>query len=555
MRVRIPSRIGVQTALLALLAILPAAHPLDAQHRDARLPDPGSVWLEFGMRLDNWTEQFGADGQREPTYANSDGLIAQRLYPGPLPLINDLNRDALALGFDSLTESDFSMGRLDYQTLNAQMRRLSAGLEFGVIPRVAVGVRIPFTISDVEPAFVFDSLSATVMGALSAFPPDATFFEDARTSMTQLDVLIAGGSLTGQELADAIALRADTDAFLTALELRAGGELLVPTGASAAGSQMRALFGGFAAAFDSLNLSLPDLILPDNATAEDLRRFLEDAPVSGAAPTRTKSSISMPEIEVSARFGVLDQITPRSVADLGAASASGPDSAANADAIARRRGLRFRTSVGALLRIPRAQNGLPPMADPSSFLNLPVGDGQTDIEMSVYQDIALGGWLMVRAVGRYGIQMADELPLRVHPPDRPYAFASTEAVVNRDLGDYAQIVLRPSIRFNSAIWFGLEYDFWKMGNTKFSLREPTADVPVASPLEIETSQTRHMLGFGITYDLSEARSREDVLENRVPIRNPWQFTLSFRRAFAGAGGRTPATFRYMATFRIPIGIY
>lgn len=559
MRLRIPSRSAARSALLASVLLLPGASPADAQQRDARLPDPGDLWLELGLTLDNWTEQFGdgesgAGGGREPAYSNFDGPLAQRLYPGPLPLIEDLNSDAAVLGFDPIVENDFSMGRLDYQNLNAQMRRLSAGFELGVFRRIALGVRVPFVISDVEPAFVFDSLSATVMGALSAFPADATFFEDSRVSLGQLDALIAGGTLTGPTLDEAIQLRAETDAFLTALEIRAGGERLVPTGTSAAGAQMRALFTGFGTRFDSLGLSLPDFILPDHATAADVRRFLEDAPVSGLVPTRARSSLSMPEFEVSARIGLLDQITPRSTADLGAESGPVPDSSASA-AGAARRGIRFRTALGGLVRIPRLQNGLAPMADPMNFLNLPVGDGQTDIEMSVYQDVAWGSWLMLRAVGRYGIQMADELTLRVRSPDRPYAFASTEAVLKRDLGDYAEIVLRPSIRFNSAIWIGLEYDFWKLGDTKFAVIEPTAEVPDASPLELETSQTRHMLGVGFTYDLSEARSRDDVLENRLPVRSPWQFTIGIRRAFAGSGGRTPATFRYMATFRIPIAIF
>ena len=559
MRLRIPSRSAVPAALLAsllLLSSLAAPRQAHAQHRDARLPDPGDLWLELGLTLDNWSDQFGTgeDGGREPVHSNFDGPIAQRLYPGPLPLVQDLNGDAAALGFDPLEESDFSMGRLDYQNLNAQMRRFSAGFEFGVFRRIALGVRVPFTISDVEPAFVFDSLSATVMGALSAFPPDATFFEDSRVSLGQLDALIAGGTLTGPELADAILLRAETDAFLTALEIRAGGERLVPTGASAAGTQMRARFSDFGARFDSLGLSLPDFILPDHATADDVRRFLEDAPVSGTVPTRTRSSISMPEFEVSARIGLLDQITPRSTADL-AVEGAVEDSSSGPSGAARRRGIRLRTTVGGLVRIPRFQNGAPPMADPMNFIDLPVGDGQTDIEVSIYQDVALGSWLMLRAVGRYGIQMADELALRVRSPDRPYAFASTEAVLKRDLGDYAQVVLRPSIRFNSAIWIGLEYDFWSLGDTKFAVVEPTADVPDAAPLELETSQTRHMLGVGITYDLSEARSREDVLQDRLPVRSPWQFTMGVRRAFAGSGGRTPATFRYMATFRVPIAIF
>jgi hypothetical protein len=223
-------------------------------------------------------------------------------------LIEDLNRDAAALGFDPITETEFSMGHIHYQTINAQRRRLAAGLEVGVFRRIAIGVRVPFTHTDLEPALTFDSLTATVMGALTTFPPGQPFFADARSAINDLDALIAGGSLVGQELDDAIQLRADTDAFVSALQLRAGGELLVPTGLSSAGTQMRSRYDGFSTGFDSLGLALPALTLRDVASAADLQRFLEDSPVAGMVPARASSGLSMAEFEVSARFGLIDQI-------------------------------------------------------------------------------------------------------------------------------------------------------------------------------------------------------------------------------------------------------
>jgi len=162
---------------------------------------------------------------------------------------------------------------------------------------------------------------------------------------------------------------------------------------------------------------------------------------------------------------------------------------------------------------------------------------------------------LLRMVGRHGIQMADDLILRVHPPDRPFALASTQAAVRRDLGDYTQVTVRPAVRVNSALWVGVEYDYWRLGDASFTLLEELADVPDASPLELETGQTRHMLGLGLTYDLQEARSREDIIADRRAIRSPWQFSISMRRSISGSGGRTPAPFFYQATMRIPIGIF
>lgn len=597
MRLRTPLRNGAAATLSVIASLAWTMAPLGAQQRDARIPAPGNLWLEISPILENWTEQFAknspdvADGSKEPLFAHFDGPIADRLTPGPLPFIEDLNRDADVLGFDPITETEFSMGRIDYQTINAQRRTLAAGLEVGVFKRIAIGVRVPFTKTDLEPALTFDSLSASVMGALSTFPPGDPYFSDARSAIDDLDALIASGSLMGQELDDAIQLRTDSDAFVSALQLRAGGELLVPTGLSKAGTQMNARYDGFMADFDSLGLALPELTLLDVATAGDLQRFLEDSPLSGMVPERASSGLSMAEFEVSARFGLLDQITPRyaasqpetvpvgvtvpPAADSTVADPAAADSVATDPAITDsppvvttpvqgpKKTVRLRTTVGALMRIPRAVNGVFPMYDPSRYMNLPVSDGQTDLEFSLYQDVALGDWFMLRGVGRYGIQMADQLVMRISEPDQPYAFESTEAAVDRDLGDYTQIILRPSIRFNSAIWIGLEYDYWRLGDTKYSAipipqsdpEDPPPEVPDASPLEVETSQTRHMVGIGITYDLSEARSRADVLEDRSPVRSPWQFTMSLRKSVAGSGGQTAAPLRYSAAFRIPIAVF
>ena len=105
------------------------------------------------------------------------------------------------------------------------------------------------------------------------------------------------------------------------------------------------------------------------------------------------------------------------------------------------------------------------------------------------------------------------------------------------------------------MWVGLSYQFWHLGDASFSIAEPLPGVPDASPLEVETGQTRHMVGLEITYDLSQSRSREYIIQDRSPKRNPWQFTIGVRRSMAGAGGQTPAAFRYAAAFRIPIRIF
>ena len=108
---------------------------------------------------------------------------------------------------------------------------------------------------------------------------------------------------------------------------------------------------------------------------------------------------------------------------------------------------------------------------------------------------------------------------------------------------------------NSALWVGLEYDYWRLGDASFSIVDSGSDVTDATPLEVETGETRHMAGIGLTYDLTDARGRDDGVSGRRPIRSPWQFQVSMRRSIAGSGGGTPAPFLYRATMRIPIPIF
>lgn len=597
MLLRIPSLRAPALWLASVALLFSSFAPATGQARDARLPAHGSLWLEVEPSFLNWSEQYALDssnpnildGQREPLYKHFDGPIADRLYPGPLPYIAELNEDADALGFDPIQPGDFSLGELDFSDMTSQMRRLDVGFELGLLDRFAIGGRAPFVLTDTEVAFAFDSVGATVTSAAVAFT-ESTFLADMEGAIGELGALIADGSLMGPQLAEAMALLEDADAFLAALETRVTQGSFVPTAPSLAGMQMIGRVDAFAGAFDQFGISLPELTLPATGSAVTLPGIFENAPVSAMFPGPSRQGLLLGDAEVSLRVRLIDQITRREPvpgtreiapdsamarpgAGEGEAAVADPapgDSArapvgeaAPADSVpgvgeragadgAGRGGIRLRTAVGGLLRIPTGTAGFPPLGDPADFFDVPIGDGQMDVEVSLYQDIQLAGWILIRSVAKYGIQMADELPMRIHPPDRPYAFESTRAVVRRDPGDYLAVAVRPALRVGSAIWVGLEYGYWRLEATSFSLRDPLPDIEDASPLERETAQERHMLGLGFAYDLSEAQDRDELLASAVPVRPPWRFEMSMRRSMSGSGGRTPAALRFLATFRIPV---
>ena len=546
-------------ALPILVALISAAVTpvhLAGQFGDARLPRQGKLWLTVQPTLLNWTEQFAfdssagiADGEREPLAAHFDGPLARRMFPPPVALIQELNADAEALGFEPVTEDDFSFGGLDFSAMRAQIRRVGLGVEVGVLDWVSVGARAPFTLTDMTVGFAFDS-TATVTGNGADFESGAPFVVDARSALDDLGSLIRGGSLTGTALEEAIALRNATRDFVNTLGQRANAGALIPTASSAAGAQMAQRFADFAAAFDALGLMLPELSLPEFATEDDFDALFLSQGFADRLPTDSRNELDLGEVEVFLRVNLIDGITRRTpipgpAADAVAGSGPGADP---------ERGIRFRTSVGALARLPIRSRNLTIFGDPTNSADIPIGDGQTDIELALYQDIALGSLFMIRASARYGIQRPDEAAFRFTPPDRPYGQEDLVALMRRDLGDYVAVLVRPSLRFNAALSVGIEYDYFRLPAPTYRFVGMVEGLD-PNTVAAEGAQTRHRLGVGLLIDLSEAGGVEQLQAGAKPVRGAWQFGISLRRAISGSGGRTPASFRYGAELRFPISLF
>ena len=542
--------------LLALVATAMAPVHLAGQFSDARLPRKGKLWLTVQPTLLNWSEQFAldssagiVDGEREPLAAHFDGPLARRMFPPPFALIQELNDDAEALGFDPVTEDDFSFGGLDFSAMRAQVRRLGLGVEVGVLDWVSVGARVPFTLTDMTVGFAFDS-TATVTGNVAAFESGAPFVLDSRSALDDLGSLIDGGSLTGTTLEEAIALREATRNFINTLRQRAAAGSLIPTASSVAGTQMARRFSDFAAAFDALGLALPELSLPEFATEDDFNTLFLSQGLADRLPRDSRNELDLGEVEVFVRVNLIDGITRRTPipGPAGGAEAGSDPGAAS------ERGIRFRTSVGGLARLPIRNRNLTIFGDPSNSSDLPIGDGQTDIELALYQDIAVGSLFMLRASARYGLQRPDEAVIRFNPPDRPYGQEDLVALMRRDLGDYLAVLVRPSLRFNAALSVGIEYDYFRLQAPTYEFVGPIEGLD-PNTVAAEGAQTRHRLGVGFLIDLSEAGGVEELHEGAKPVRGAWQFGISLRRAISGSGGRTPASFRYGAELRFPITIF
>lgn len=619
-------------AWLVVVGVLLPAVPARAagQFRDARLPAKGELWFDITGSLLNWDSQFAEDspdreignGAREPLFRDFDGPLLDRLFPG-ISLIDGLNADAGALGFEPIAAGDVSVGGLEFGTINAQRRRLELGFELGFLDRVSLEARVPLAYAEVEPWFAFDSASATLLPAVSAIP--SAYITSFRAAVTSLDGLIAGGTLSSGDMAIAVGLRDGATAFADALERRVMEMLYIPTGLSPAGMQMISRVDSLVAGFGLFDVTLPELPLPEMATAEDMRRLFTDPPLSGMVPGPVERGPALGEIELGARIGILDQIThtlaldppdPRSESPTesgagepgqpGAGRPIQPGAGQLAQPVAEPVGLptdslakerrvragespgdtsrtsdvdfiRFRTTIGGKVRLPSGSPNSIPYEDPSDFIGIPIGDGQMDVEIALYQDIAFGRRLLLSTTALYGLQLADELTLRIRPPDRPFAFEGTQALVRRDLGDYIGLRLAPRFQLSGGMWVGLEYGLWHKQVDRYEFGPTLPGVEDATPLEIESEQHRARLGLTFLFEPGlgarrpetparsragggeaggegEARGEEAVRPGRRRT-SGWRFAITLQRAVSGSGGQTPASSLVAVTLRAPIRIF
>ncbi len=576
----------------ALACVLPADADAQVRDRDARIPAAGSLWIEIAPEFYNWNEQFAensvdvADGSREPLFADYDGSVAARLFPGLDPMLEVVNRDADALGFTPLTGSELDMGELDFGSIDVFVRRIPLSFQFGIGGFAAIEVLAPLVKTEIETGFVFDSATASILRAETALADPAAFFSQLDAAQAQLQALVDGGTLSPEDQATAVTLLSDTESFQGALDSRITGQEFLFTSGSSAGQQVTSFYGGFETGFQAFGIALPGFALPDNATRSDLNAYFERDPVLGQPLGKVVRGWAFSEIEVGARFKLLDTFGwPERPEPGSEASASGPELPAHAQppvaeagpdsarvelpaggvpseardtagALAGlpadresepldRPGIRYRTTVGARYRFPLSDPDRDPYLDPDLFLQQPIGTGQADLQFELFQDVAFGQRFRAVAGITYGLQLKDELTRRVAPPDQPFGYASQKTTVSRDPGDFLEIVVSPRFSLTEALSLAVEYTFW---NKKDDVYQASSGGVDATPLNVETAQTRHMLGIGAYY-----RTTRLFAAGRAGM--PIDLAFLWQTAISGSGGQTPALGVVTLSIRVPIHLF
>ena len=520
---------------LACCALAPPA-PLHAQGDDAPPPGPGVVRVLLPPVWWRWDRRFGQGTPGLPTGALEPLAVdfsAESLGAAQLPMLTP-SQSALR-SLTGISTFAFDLGRAEL-VLNVNVRAQPLGLALGLSRRLSVSVLVPLVRSRVEVFFRTDTTATRRVN--SGWNPAYATPGSADAFRGQVDAVLAALRTQAASPSVPAGLRAQAQAALDqmlpqlcGLYALAGGSSADPASAcysaspvaaaaflpletSAAGDSItrrlaatRTSYAALASSFAAAGVTLPSLTagfgLPDEGvTRADIQGFLAD-PVLGAGGDSLAMALRtrLGDVEAAATY----------------VFASSP---------------RYSGRVTARLRLPTGM-----VAPDRSFVEVGTGDHQLDVEVAVHNDLTVGPSFRILAAGRVGMQLADELWRRVTPSSLPIAPLGQRAMVRRDLGDYVEIDITPTWRFDDAFSFGVRYSFYRQGATRFSYVDPADSARVgmsASVLDGETAIRWMRVGAGLTFSTLERHAAGRA-------RLPYTVSIGIQNTLWGRGGRTPQT--------------
>jgi hypothetical protein len=187
---------------------------------------------------------------------------------------------------------------------------------------------------------------------------------------------------------------------------------------------------------------------------------------------------------------------------------------------------RWRLAAAGGLRLPTGEQD-----DPDSFVDVPSGDGQTDILVRAYIDFLGIRNICLNGVARFDVQLPDEKRVRV-PPSVHMPITRYKEEVSRNLGDVLELEIAGTYSFTSALSAGLRYRFTR--KFKDSVNGTQSHAFYRS-LENETDYNSQIgfvfVGFS-TIQLFK--------EKKFPV--PLGLQLEYRNRFAGTNGQTKSEY-------------
>jgi hypothetical protein len=367
-----------------------------------------------------------------------------------------------------------------------------------------------------ELLFVLDADSATATDGVSPFTTDPA------AVLSFLDVfrdvlLTAEASFPGDPAV------AEAQAYLDALRAAYVQSNFFPVQGSAPGARLQTRLDEVRAALSALGVTgMPESVplASGYMDEEDFQAFLA-GPQMRSAPLEDWTQLwALGDVEITANVRLLRR-------------GFEPDSTGAVDP------LRFQVGVGALVRL-----GTGGQENPGRFFDQDIGDGQMDLEGSVFGLVEMGNRFGAWGRLRYGIQNEGELYRRITDPSGVLPSYTRFAPLKWTPGNYFELDVNPRLFLTPDMSFGFRYHLWSKGEDSYVLGnmvvgegEEPRELPPPSLLNLETEQRLQEVGFSATYSSVDAHARGEV---GIPL----YVRATYFQPVGGSGGRTPKGGRF-----------
>ena len=396
---------------------------------------------------------------------------------------DDVRRAGLVPGFVA------SLGQ-SLLSLRQERRTTPLKAEFGITDRVSLGFLVPVVRVHTRVNLTIDTTGASLgLNPLILAPSITdydTFFAQYDGALTQLQQNIAGGAYgcpSSPQCSDATAFLADAQDVRGALGRvvsNGDGAPFFPragsTGGVAITSNVTRIQGELSGTWGVGGFAQPFLLPTAPVDVDGFTAALTDTPYGfGVQPFRNTPShlrFWLGDVELEARYRAV-------------------------------RGASYQATVGALVRLPTGH-----LDSPNDALDVSTGDGQTDLEGQLVQELTLARRLWLNLSLRVGIQLVGERERRLAAPSAFLVSRAALSAVRWDPGDYLAADFAPLYRFNERFAAGFTAGALLRGRDRSSFLAAADSVAVATRLGVATpasvldggtSYRRFRLGFAMTY--------------------------------------------------------
>jgi len=481
--------------------------------------EKGRVRLDFAPTFWTWDSRYGIG----PSGAKELELLGLDLTGNPLgsDILPDLAELEASLG-QALGDPSYRV-RLGISQAHMDQSRLvfPFRLDVGVTDWLTVGGLASLVRPRTEISFNLDADSLTANEGTTPLVGNATaviaFLDGFRTALTE-----AQNSHPGDP--DVV----DAQAYFDALTQAYSHGTFFPVVGSAPGTQLQGRLDELRTALEALGVVGVPTIVPlaeGYLDEEEFQGFLGGAKMR-AFPLEDFTTLwTLGDVELTANIRLLrGGFEPDSLGVLSS--------------------FRYQLGGGFLVRL-----GTGEQEDPARFFDQDLGDGQLDLEGSVFGLVEMGSRLGAWGQIRYGIQNEGEIFRRITDPSQSLPDFKRIAPLKWTPGNYFEVDLNPRVFLTPAMSFGVRYHLWSKGTDSYTLGainpefQDPADLPPAELLNRETEQKLQEIGFSASFSTVEAHARGEASM-------PLYVRATYFHPMAGSGGQTPKGGRFQAGLTI-----